>query len=241
MAWFEDWFDSKYYHILYKNRDLDEASKLIDNLVKYLAPEEKASMLDLGCGKGRHSLYLAKKGFQVTGIDLSIPSIKHARQFEQENLSFYSHDMRQLFRSNYYDYIFNFFTSFGYFQQDREHLNALVNARKGLTKGGIFGIDFFNTTYILDHLVAEEEKLVDGIRFKITRSLQSGFIVKNIQFEAEGRTLEFEERVRAFSKEDLYGLLKQAGLEPLTSFGDYDLNPFKESESSRLIILAKKI
>ena len=108
--WFEDWFDSPYYHLLYKNRDYSEAESFIDNLISFLKPEEGSRFLDLGCGKGRHSIYLNKKGFDVTGIDLSENSIAAAKEFENEQQNFYVHDMRKLFRTNYFDCVVNLFT-----------------------------------------------------------------------------------------------------------------------------------
>ena len=108
--WYKDWFDSHYYHLLYKNRDTNEASAFIDLLMRYLNPEERSTMLDVACGKGRHSIQLAKMGFDVTGTDLSEASIQEALNSERKNLHFYRHDMRQTFWINYYDFVFNFFT-----------------------------------------------------------------------------------------------------------------------------------
>ncbi len=87
-------------------------------------------MLDVACGRGRHSRILASKGFVVTGIDISFDSIAFAKQFENENLDFYQHDMRLPFRVNYFDYAFNFFTSFGYFKTRREHDDAIRTIAK---------------------------------------------------------------------------------------------------------------
>jgi 2-polyprenyl-3-methyl-5-hydroxy-6-metoxy-1,4-benzoquinol methylase len=110
--WFKNWFDTTYYHELYKNRDTSEASLFIDKLVKKLNPTTDSKMLDIGCGKGRHAIQLANLGFDVTGIDLSQASIEEALKQEKDNLHFYQHDMRDIFWINYFDYAFNFFTSF---------------------------------------------------------------------------------------------------------------------------------
>jgi len=113
--WFASWFDSPYYHKLYDHRDYSEAELFISNLITYLAPPKSSRALDLACGKGRHSAQLAKNGLKVTGVDLSQESIDHAISLNIDNTSFYTHDMRKPFRINYYNYIFNLFTSFGYF------------------------------------------------------------------------------------------------------------------------------
>src|SRR5436190_18774056 len=102
--WFKDWFNSPYYHQLYFNRDEHEASAFINKLIDHLQPPVGSKMLDVACGKGRHSLQLATKGFDVTGIDLSEDSIREALQYESETLHFYQHDMRREFWINYFDH-----------------------------------------------------------------------------------------------------------------------------------------
>jgi len=238
--WFADWFDSNYYHILYQNRDLEEASSFIDRLIDFLDPKPNARMLDLACGKGRHSIHLAKKGYTVVGLDLSTESIKAARAFEMKDLSFYSHDMRLPFRINYFQYIFNFFTSFGYFETEKDHLDTLINIAKGLTKDGVFVIDFFNAHKVISELVHYETKKIDGLSFDIKRTLDKGYIKKDIHFEDNGKAYHFEEKVRAFMSNDFDRLLANAGLKIVHTFGDYDLSAFDEKTSSRLIIIAQK-
>ena len=93
-AWFKDWFNSHYYHLLYQHRDEEEANRFIHTLINYLQPQKGSKMVDIACGKGRHSKALADMGFDVTGIDLSLASIEFAKQDENEHLHFYQHDMR---------------------------------------------------------------------------------------------------------------------------------------------------
>ena len=142
--WYEDWFNSPYYYQLYFKRDKKEAADFINKLVSYLKPTEKSLMLDIGCGRGRHSVQLATKGFDVTGIDLSEESIRIAKEKENDHLHFFLHDMRLPFWINYFDYAFNFFTSFGYFNTRREHNNAIRTISESLKTGGVFVIDYFN-------------------------------------------------------------------------------------------------
>src|SRR5215470_3978830 len=89
--WFANWFDSPHYHQLYAHRSDAEAAGFIDALIDRLTPEEHASILDLGCGAGRHAKYLASKGFCVTGLDLSAASIRAARRSERPGLRFQRH------------------------------------------------------------------------------------------------------------------------------------------------------
>ena len=75
MSWFANWFDSSYYHILYKNRDEKEAELFIDNLVQHLQIPQGSTLIDIACGKGRHATYFNSLGLDVIGIDLSPNSI----------------------------------------------------------------------------------------------------------------------------------------------------------------------
>ena len=102
--WFQSWFNTSYYHLLYRNRDYKEAEVFIKNIVKYLNLDKDDSILDLACGKGRHSIFLNSLGFNVTGLDLSKNSIKEAKTKESSSLHFYVHDMRNLY--NMYFYLF---------------------------------------------------------------------------------------------------------------------------------------
>ena len=242
-AWYKDWFNSPYYHLLYQNRNDDEAQAFINRLITYLQPKEKATMLDVACGKGRHSKVLADKGFDVTGIDLSEASIAEATLDEADNLHFYQHDMRHLFRVNYYDYAFNFFTSFGYFKTQREHNNAIRTITQSIKPGGVFVIDYLNIQYISDRLVNSVTTIVEDIHFHITKWEDETNFYKQIKI-TEGEENESEhahtERVAKFSLEDFKQMLAHHQTEIITVFGDYDLGNYDVMTSPRLIIVAKK-
>jgi SAM-dependent methyltransferase len=237
--WFIDWFDSPYYHILYKYRDDTEAKEFIDCLLRMLQPKTGARILDLACGRGRYSRHIARKGYEVVGLDLSPQSIAYARQHEQDNLSFYTHDMRLPFRINYFDYTFSFFTSFGYFEEEQEDLRMLKSVAAGLRPGGFFVLDFFNARYVTSRLQGKEAKEVEGIVFHIHKYQDGLFVRKNIEFEAQGRLCRYEEKVRLFTLPELEGLFHAADLRILRTFGDYQLGPYREAESPRLILLAQ--
>lgn len=240
MEWFTSWFDSKYYHILYQHRDDSEAHFFINNLLQKYQPQTSSTMLDLACGKGRHSIYLADKGYDVTGVDLSEESIRHASQYEHDKLHFYTHDMRRNFRSNYYDYIFNFFTSFGYFSKELDHHLTLQAMKNGLTLDGLLVVDFMNAEKAKKNLVNKETKELNDITFHIQREVENGTIVKSIAFKDEGKEYIFEERVRAFSLSEMARMFRKAGLDIQNIYGDYDLSPFDIFTSNRMIITAKR-
>ncbi len=238
--WFSEWFDSPYYHLLYKNHDERDAQQAIDNLLQVLNLPPKSTILDLACGKGRHSKHLAEHGFEVTGLDISDASITFARQFENENLTFFQHDMRLPFRINYFDAVVNFFTSFGYFDSENEHLLALKNVAKNLKPGGFFVLDFFNSVLVKKKIVRRAEKKVDGITFILKKTIRDGHVFKTVEFETGGKKFYFREKVRLFELVDFQSLFAAAGLEILEIYGGYDLQKFDPKISPRLILIAKK-
>ena len=238
--WFETWFDTSYYHILYQNRDFNEAERFINNLLIQLELPKSSSCLDLACGKGRHSVFINKKGFKVTGVDLSANSISEAKPFENKTLSFDTHDMREVYKENKYDIVFNLFTSFGYFEEYEDNLKVLDSVNKMLVSNGIVVIDFMNADYALDHLVDKEVKTLDGIHFNITKSYNGKHIFKNIDFTDKDKEYHFQEKVQAIKKEEFENLLEKTGFEIQNIYGDFSLSPFNRKESDRLIIIAKK-
>lgn len=238
--WYQSWFNSPYYHILYHQRNDDEAEFFIDNLLGYLKPSTDKKLLDIACGRGRHSIYLNKKGFDVTGIDLAYANIKYAQQFDNDHLHFFVHDMRYLFYINYFDIAFNLFTSFGYFDSEKDHINSLKAFRKSLKKDGLLVLDYFNSEKILKKLTGEEVKHIDGIDFHITKGIVEEKIVKSINFEHNHRRFTYQEEVKAFSFSDFERMFRNSGFKIMQYFGDYELNKFDSEKSDRLIFICKK-
>lgn len=241
-AWFKDWFNSPYYHQLYSNRDEQEAAAFIDLLITHLQPAAGATMLDVACGKGRHSIQLAGKGYDVTGIDLSEESIEEALESQSDTLHFYRHDMRLPFRINYYDYAFNFFTSFGYFKTRREHDNAIRTITQSIKHQGHFIMDYLNVHFTETQIVPEATKEIDGISFKITKWFDDTHFYKKIVVEDTvlDRQAAFTERVAKFSLADFKTMFARQGLIIQEVYGDYNFAAYDEQLSPRLIMIAGK-
>jgi SAM-dependent methyltransferase len=238
--WFEEWFDTKYYHILYKNRNYEDASRLINSLEKKLQFKSSQLICDLCCGKGRHSLYLNKKGYSVIGLDLSENNILEASKHESENLRFFVHDMRDLFQKDKFDVVLNLFTSFGYFSDDEQN-QLVVNAiAASMKQNASVCIDYMNSTKAVENLSLNYEKSIEGLNFKINKEIKEGFIIKNIQFEDQGKGYDYYERVKIINLEDFNTYFEKAGLKITDVYGDYDLNKYDKKTSDRLIVIAQK-
>lgn len=241
--WFKEWFNSPYYYQLYFKRDKTEAAAFIDKLLDYLKPRPGSLMLDIGCGKGRHSVQLASKGFDVTGIDLSERSIDQAKKRESGHLHFFVHDMRLLFWINYFDYAFNFFTSFGYFNTQREHNNAMRTISQSLKQDGIFVIDYLNVHYLENHLQAQSQLKINTVDYAITRWYDENYFYKDIvvKDKRSGTTHQYQEKVAKFSLGDFIEMLAFQQMQVQEVFGDYAFNSYNINESPRMIIIARKM
>lgn len=246
MAWFETWFDTPYYHILYKNRDFAEAEKFITLLVNYLRIPENSKIIDLACGKGRHSVFLNKMGYEVLGLDLSKQSIEHNKKLENSTLQFAVHDMRQpIFpglTEDKVDAVFNLFTSFGYFEDENDDRKVFESVAKVLKKDGFFVLDFLNAKWV-EHTFVQEEQIQEGtINFLVKKKIENQHIIKDIIFEDEGEQHHFYEKVKLHTLEAIKIYAEEFGLEQIEVFGDYHLSKFDHELSPRCInVFRKKI
>lgn len=238
--WFSEWFNSPYYHILYKHRDFEEAKAFIDALSGLLRFERNQKALDAGCGRGRHAIYLNEKGLDVTGIDISEESIAYANRFQNEKLKFLVHDMREPVLTGAFDLIFNLFTSFGYFENEEDNFKTIHAFAESMKSQGRLVIDFMNTEKILCCLVPSEETEVKGIKFYITRKAEKNFIVKTIRFSHGSKDYEFCEKVRIIYQDDFLKYFNFAGLKLTHLLGDYKLNEYHPQDSDRMVFVVTK-
>jgi len=238
LEWYLDWFNSPFYHLLYKERDYSEATFFMNNLIKHLDIRKDSNVLDLACGRGRYSQYLSTLGYKVTGIDISKDSISEAKKNESNNLNYIIHDMRYPL-SQKFDLILNLFTSFGYYKKDADNLSVIKSIKSNLKPKGLAVIDFLNINYVLENLVEKEEKNIDNTKFMIRRYLEDNMLVKSVSVNYKNTVHHFKERVKTYSLEDFLLIFKNCNLELTETYGDYSLNAFSKESSPRLIMTVK--
>lgn len=240
--WYKDWFNSKYYHVLYKDRDHTEAISFIETLFSFLKLKKNAQVIDMACGKGRHAQKIADLGYSTIGMDLSEESIEYAKQYENEHLKFIIHDMLNSPEKHFSDadLICNLFTSFGYFKTFEDHLKVVQNFSNCLKKDGLFLFDFMNANKVINELKLSERKRIDGIEFNISKEVKNNIIYKTIAFEAEGEEFKHTEEVYGLMLKDFEKMFEACGLTITHKFGNYDLSPFEFNTSPRLIVIAQK-
>jgi len=238
--WFESWFDSPYYHLLYANRDYKEAEEFITNIIAFLKPESDAHLLDLGCGKGRHSLFLSNMDLKVTGLDLSENSIKSLEHHNSNRLHFEQWDMRQPYKASHFDVVLNLFTSFGYFEDNEENIDVLKAVNYNLKDNGILLLDFLNENVVRKNINLEEVIKRGEVEFQISKKEDKDYVVKTISFSDDNENYQFEERVKLISKNSFEDMFEKSGFIIENIFGDYQLNPFDSETSKRIIFIVRK-
>lgn len=236
--WFRTWFDSRYYHMLYRHRDENEASEFIDRLLSYIHLKPGSRVLDLACGKGRHSIFLHSRGFQVTGIDLSGESIRMAKVHEAPGLEFGVQDMRDFHFDEKFDCIVNLFTSFGYFRDPADNLKVIDRVKQHLQPGGYFILDYLNANELCGKQWPEQVHECSGVRFTIRKAIRDQRIIKEIHVVEGEESFDFEEDVMLLRSDDIRTMLQTCGLKILAEFGDYQLGAYDPDKSSRFIIIA---
>ncbi|WP_340106741.1 class I SAM-dependent methyltransferase [Rhodohalobacter sp. 8-1] len=245
MSWFEEWFDSPLYEFLYAYRNEKEAKKLADHIQREIPADQYKNIVDVGCGRGRHSIELAERGYNVTGFDLSPQAIERADRIASDrglqNVTFLVNDMRQPLAGRF-DAAINLFTTFGYFLENKENERVLKSVNSMLKKNGLFLIDYFNSEKVKSELVPKEEGSHKGINYTISRYIENRCVYKNIRFSGKGfeKPKEYTERVKLYGKEWFEENLNRASFSIQNIWGNYSGNLFVESSSPRLIILAQK-
>lgn len=244
MSWFEEWFNSPLYEKLYASRNEEEAEKLANLIQNEVPKEHYPYILDLGCGRGRHSISFGERGYRVTGLDLSETAIKKARdtadQKGLENVQFVIGDMREALDDTF-DAVLNLFTTFGYFLEDEENASVLKGVADMLRPGGRFVIDYLNPSYVKTNLVPAETGSFSDKEVAIRREIKQGMVYKTMTFT--GGNLEepvrFQERVKLYDFNWFLRNLNELGFNILRQYGSYEGDPFDEIESPRLILVSE--
>lgn len=249
MAWYKDWFGAEYLE-LYAHRDESEAQRhveFVERVVLGDGPRPRA-VLDLACGAGRHTEKLRGRGLRTLGVDLSLTLLAQAPGLPRT-----AGDMCRLpFQSATFDWVLNFFTSFGYFETERENFQVLEEIERVLAPGGRFLIDLFNREQVIKNLVAAETQERGGTRVEIERwfdpatervnkriRLQPTDAPSNAPRVAGEAVPTFLESVRAYRSEEVTIGLKWAGLETEALYGSFGGESFRH-DSERLILVGRK-
>lgn len=245
MAWFETWFNTPYYHILYKDRNFEEAENFITLLINDLKIPEHSKIIDLACGKGRHAVFLNRMGFEVLGLYLSEESISQNKIFENDTLKFKVHDMREAIypeiSTQKVDAVCNLFTSFGYFESEADDKKIFKSVADALKENGFFVLDFLNEQLVKNTLVSEALITKGNIDFHISKRIEDQHVIKDINFKDQGEAFHFFEKVKLHTLEEIGSYAEEFGFERVKIYGDYHLGAFDRDTSPRCINVFRKL
>lgn len=252
-SWFDIWFNKEYLEI-YSHRDSKEAkiqAEFIDQIISKNISKSKDSIriIDIACGAGRHSIELAKLGYDVTGVDLSKDLIqtalveKNKIKEQSLNIKFLVSDMRNLqFDEKSFDVALSLFTSFGYLSSDEEHLKLLSHWNSLLPKNGLLFLDFLNSSHIKQNLVEKSSKIINGKSISERRWInhETNRVEKEITINHNGESKKYLESVRLFSNEELVSMLEKVGFKVISNLSDFNSSKKFDKNSKRTLLIAKK-
>lgn len=240
--WFKDWFSNKYYLELYKHRDEKEATDIINLIQRNTDISSGSKILDICCGSGRHSIELAKRGFDVTGFDLSDYLISQANKLKNKlkernlKLKFLINDMRNFNFKKSFNVAINIFSSFGYFENDSENFKVFKNVNSSLKKNGYFIFDFLNESYLRKNLIKKDFVIINSKKVLQERRIENDFVFKDIKIGSKI----YNERIKLYPLTTIKTELEETGFSIHRVFGDYYGNKFEKNKSKRFIIIAQK-
>ncbi|MEM1283301.1 MAG: methyltransferase domain-containing protein [Chlamydiota bacterium] len=226
--WYLDWFNEDYLN-LYAHRGEEEAKKHINFLCHHLNLTGHEKILDLCCGSGRHAILLGKLGYHVTGVDTSNFLIEKAiaNSKDVDAVKFLCRDMRDIRNLGHFEVILSMFTSFGYFESNKQNLEVLHTIFESLTDGGLFFMDYLNVPHVYQNLKADDQLVVNGEKVSISRQIVGDKVIKTIDFP--GRS--YCESVKLYDPTTISEMLKKAGFSIITQWGNYEaesLSPLSE-------------
>lgn len=231
--------------LMFSESQFNEASDQVPALMARLGLRAGNSVLDLGCGPGRHALPLARAGLDVVAVDSSanlLAELDQRAQSEALQIETIEDDMRQFQRAQSFDAVLVMWTSFGYFEDERDHHRVLESIHAGLRPGGRLMLDLVGLETLCRTLQPVHLTEYDDGRLLIERPL---LVECNTRLENEWLLIEGDRVSRAtfshrvWSAAEMGCLLRSAGFEVEAIDGDLDGTPY-DFESERMYVLARR-
>jgi len=217
----------------------------IDLLLNLLQLDPPAAVLDLCCGPGRYALELARRGFQVTGVDLTEKYLSEAAQrakTDDLNVELVREDMRDFRRERAFDIVINLLTSFGYFKDQADDRRVLDNVYQSLIPGGRLVMDMIGKE-VLARIYRRREwtEKENGVLFLEERNVTRDWTwMENHWIIIDGTArYDFSISHRVYSAAELAAILRESGFSEITIYGSLAGLPY-DHEAKRLVAVAQK-
>lgn len=247
--WYVDLFRE-----VYPERWFEEGDELwaarskaeVDFVERVLELRPGSCVLDLCCGHGRHAIELARRGYQVTGVDLSARALRRARREAREeglDVRWQRCDMREIDFQEEFDAVINMFTSFGYFDSEEEDRRVLECVGVALRPGGRFLIDFINRDRVIRFYQERDwRRAPDGsilLEERRWNALEGRNSAEITLIRPDGSRRRLRTVMRMYAATELAAMLASVGLTIRGVWGDFDGSELT-LESVRVIVLAQK-
>lgn len=242
--YYDDDFWITYGPVMFDRERVQSASFEIDNLIMLADLKPGDSVLDSCCGQGRHSIILADRGFQVTGVDITEPYLKIAREraVEKElDIEFIKEDILKFTRENAYDGATNLYNSLGYFDDPDDDMVYFKNIYRSLKPGGKFIIECTGKEILSRDFRDCFWYEYDDFKIMVEYSVNLNWTELETRwiFLKESKETDAVFRHRIYSALELAHLLSEAGFKQVEFWGDYDGIPYDQN-AQRLIAIAEK-
>lgn len=239
MAWWRDYFGDDFFDLHVDLFPEELSRREVAGMIELLQLPVGAAVLDVPCGWGRHAVLLAEQGYRVVGSDLSYPLLKHAKKGR-----YVTADIRaQPLRSACFDAVINVFTSLGLFLDDAEDLKALREAHRLLKPDGRLLLESMHRDDVIGSYADRDRwTLPNGTEVRVRRRFDP---VAGVSYE-KLRWRRGEERgakrhaLRLRTATEIDALIRTAGFEDVSYFGDWDGTPFSHRDSSLIAVAAKR-
>lgn len=235
-------------------RDLswvEDTERQVDFLIDKMQLRGDEKILDLGCGFGRHSLLLAKRGFAVTGVDITPEYIEYAaRQAQKDalNAHFICADIRELIFENEFDVALNMADgAIGYLENDAENQKIFQTVARALKPNGKHFMDIMNADYAEEHFPMKSWSaggkcltLSDFEWNAEKRSLLYGQIDIPYGDELKMPTIEEGNVIRLYSESEIRAIFEKLGMQICECYADFSGKAASDREI-QLMVYSKKL
>ena len=238
--WFEEWFNTPFYHDLYRHRDDQEAYRWIEKIMEIIPLQKGLPLLDICCGNGRHALHFEKKGWKACGIDISPKNIAFAQSQSSHPDHWRVEDAKEFRWNEPFQLVTNLFTSFGYFDDTKENEKMLQNIFDHAGPSGYVVIDFFNAPQVVSNLKPTERVAGVLTEYKIEREIVHQQIIKNIQFEFDNQSFHFQEKVYLYEPSDFVRWGEKLNFRLCHHFGDYKAQDYHSDAPRSIFVFQRK-
>jgi SAM-dependent methyltransferase len=247
-AWYVDFFRSDYLNVYGHMFTEERAEKESAFVASALGLKTGASVLDLCCGQGRHSIQLAKRGLRVTSLDLNAEYLELAKQAAataKVEIETVAADMREIPFEDKFDAIVNMYSSFGYLESEAEDLKVLESAAKALKAGGQLLLDMLNREWAIDNYIQNDWHTgADGTLYVERRDLDLATSRMHVHFivvdSKGGRRESIGHNIRLYTLTEMTRLLERVGIRVTSVVGGFDSEDYG-IVTRRMIIVGRKI